>query len=238
MGLAYFAIERWLRGRTGVALFESAFAQDAFRQFIGEPPFSRVVHNGISKDELAPVETAANPADIVFIGELRWRKGIDVLLQALARLVAVEAWSGKAIFFGEGPDRKACEEMAKTLGLDTQVSFPGESRPRPAFASAKLLVIPSRQESLPYIVLEAAAARMPMITTSVGGIPEIFGADADALVTAGDVEALLAAIKRMRGVGRPELVERLHQRVAAHFSVDTMTDAVLTAYAEARNKRH
>jgi hypothetical protein len=41
----------------------------------------------------------------------------------------------------------------------------------------------------------------------------------------------------MRGVGRPELVERLHQRVAAHFSVDTMTDAVLTAYAEARNKR-
>jgi glycosyltransferase involved in cell wall biosynthesis len=235
-GLVYFAVERWLRARTGVALFESAFAQEAFRRFIGEPPFSRVVHNGISKDELQPVEPASNPADIVFIGELRWRKGIDVLLQALAQLAA-EGWRGKAIFFGEGPDRKACEEMAGKLGIGAQVSFPGESRPRAAFASGKLLVIPSRQESLPYIVLEAAAARMPMITTSVGGIPEIFGPDAEALAPAGDVAALVAAIKRMRNGGRPDLVERLHQRVAHHFSVEAMTDAELAAYAEAGNDR-
>ena len=235
-GLAYFAVERWLRARTAVALFESAFAQEAFRRFIGEPPFSRVVHNGISKDELQPVEPASDPADIVFIGELRWRKGIDVLLQALAQLAA-EGWRGKAIFFGEGPDRKACEEMAGKLDLGAQVSFPGESRPRAAFASGKLLVIPSRQESLPYIVLEAAAARMPMVTTSVGGIPEIFGSDAEALVPAGDVVALVAAIKRMRNGGRPDLVERLHQRVARHFSVEAMTEAVLAAYAEARNYR-
>jgi glycosyltransferase involved in cell wall biosynthesis len=235
-GLAYFAVERWLRARTGVALFESAFAQEAFRRFIGEPPFTRVVHNGISRDELQPIEPVSNPADIDFIGELRWRKGIDVLLQSLAQLAAA-GWNGKAIFFGEGPDRKACEQMAAKLGLDAQVSFPGESRPRPAFASARLLVIPSRQESLPYIVLEAAAARMPMITTSVGGIPEIFGPDAGALVPAGDVAALVAAIKRMRGTSHADLFERLHERVARYFSVEAMTDAVLAAYAEAGNRR-
>ena len=236
MGLAYFAIERWLRRRTDVVLFESAHAHDAFGRFIGKPPFSRVVHNGISKDELVEVKPDNDAVDVVFIGELRWRKGIDVLLQALA-LLAAEGWRGKAIFFGEGPDRKACEEMAGKLDLGAQVSFPGESRPRAAFASGKLLVIPSRQESLPYIVLEAAAARMPMVTTSVGGIPEIFGSDAEALVPAGDVVALVAAIKRMRNGGRPDLVERLHQRVARHFSVEAMTEAVLAAYAEARNYR-
>jgi glycosyltransferase involved in cell wall biosynthesis len=236
MGLAYFAIERWLRRRTSVVLFESAYAHDAFRRFIGEPPFSRVVHNGISKDELVEAKPDGDAVDIIFIGELRWRKGLDILLQSLA-VLAAEEWRGRAILYGEGPDRTACEDMARNLGLAGQVSFPGETRPRPAFRSGRLLVIPSRQESLPYIVLEAAAAHMPMVTTSVGGIPEIFGPDAGALVPAGDRDALVSAIKQMRDGGRPDLVERLHQRVARFFSVDVMTEAVLAAYAEAGNKR-
>jgi glycosyltransferase involved in cell wall biosynthesis len=235
-GLAYFAIERWLRGRTGVALFESAFAQEAFRRFIGEPPFSRVVHNGISKEELVPVTPNSDAADIIFIGELRWRKGIDTLLQSLA-VLATEGWRGKAIIYGEGPDRKACEEMSDNLGLTEQIGFPGETRPRPAFQTGRLLVIPSRQESLPYIVLEAAAARVPMVTTAVGGIPEIFGPDAEALIPPGDRDKLVTAIKQMRSDGRSDLVERLHERVARYFSVDVMTDSVLAAYDEARHKR-
>src|SRR5690606_4998653 len=145
--------------------------------------------NGISKEELLPVRPNSDAADIIFIGELRWRKGIDTLLQSLA-VLASEGWRGKAIVYGEGPDRKACEEMSASLGLTEQVSFPGETRPRPAFQTGRLLVIPSRQESLPYIVLEAAAARMPMITTAVGGIPEIFGPDAAALIPAGDRDKL------------------------------------------------
>jgi glycosyltransferase involved in cell wall biosynthesis len=82
-------------------------------------------------------------------------------------------------------------------------------------------------------VLEAAAARVPIITTTVGGIPEIFGPDAGALIPPGDVEALVAAMKRMHGDGDPELVERLHARVANFFTVETMTDAVLAAYKDA-----
>jgi glycosyltransferase involved in cell wall biosynthesis len=236
MGLVYFAAERWLRRRTDLILFESAYAGDVYRKFVGEPPFSRVVHNGISRAELEPVKPNSDAADIVFIGELRWRKGTDTLLQALA-VFAAEGWRPQAIFYGDGPDRAACVEMARKLGLDGQVKFPGESGARPAFQSGKLLVIPSRQESLPYIVLEAAAARMPMITTSIGGIPEIFGPDAKALIPAGDVDALVAAIKRARGGGEPELVERLHRRVAELFSVDFMTEAVLAAYGEAAQNR-
>jgi glycosyltransferase involved in cell wall biosynthesis len=236
VGLFYFAVERWLRPRTDLALFESAYAGDVFRQFIGEPPFARVVHNGISKSELEPVAPVADAADFVFIGELRWRKGIDTVLEALAAL-AKEGWSGRAVFYGNGPDREACLAMAEKFGLTGQVSFPGESKPRPAFQSGRLLLIPSRQESLPYIVLEAAGARMPMITTSVGGIPEIYGPDAGTLVPPGDSAALLAAIKRVRSAPTPDLIERLHKRVAGQFSTEAMTESVLAAYAHAAARK-
>ena len=53
---------------------------------------------------------------------------------------------------------------------------------RQAFALARIIVVPSRAEAMPYIVLEALAAGMPMIATAVGGIPEIFGAGSPALV--------------------------------------------------------
>jgi glycosyltransferase involved in cell wall biosynthesis len=236
MGWIYFAVERWLRNRTDLILFESAFALEAFRKFVGDPPFSRVVHNGISTAELEPIRPGADAVDIVFIGELRWRKGIDTVLEAIAILNA-EGTRLRAILYGDGPDRQACLDLARKLSIESQVTFPGESRPRPAFQSGRLLVIPSRQESLPYIVLEAAAARMPMITTTAGGIPEIFGPDAGALVPPGDAKALVAAIKRMRNSSSTDLIERLQRRVAESFSVDAMTESVLTAYAAAAERR-
>ena len=55
-------------------------------------------------------------------------------------------------------------------------------------------MVPSRSESLPYVVLEAAAAGIPIIATAVGGIPEIFGPEADRLVPAADAQALATAI--------------------------------------------
>ena len=93
----------------------------------------------------------------------------------------------------------------------------------------------SRAESLPYIVLEAAAVGLPMIATDVGGIPEIFGPDARALVPPGDAKALAAAIgQSMQDRGaRHSASLRLKARVRASFSADAMTDAVIAAYYEA-----
>jgi glycosyltransferase involved in cell wall biosynthesis len=62
---------------------------------------------------------------------------------------------------------------------------------------ARALVVPSRAESMPYVVLEAVAAALPVVATRVGGIPEIFGPRADELVTPGDPDALAAALERL-----------------------------------------
>ena len=104
-----------------------------------------------------------------------------------------------------------------------------------AQALGRIMVIPSRAESLPYVVLEAAAAGLPLITTKVGGIPEIYGTLTDTLVPAEDVGALARTIARTldHPDATAELAKRLQERVAASFSVDTMVDGVLSAYETA-----
>ncbi len=239
-GLLYLALERALLPRTDLFLFESQYGRDIFRAKVGEPgALVRVVHNGVAPAEFAPVESVPKASDLLFIGELRALKGIDVLIEAIG-LLRREGHSVSATIVGAGPDRASLEAYVAAHGLRDAIHFAGPLPARTAFALGKLLVVPSRAESLPYIVLEAAAAGMPMIATGVGGIPEIFGPDAASLISPGDPAALAQAITRtLQDSGpRQAAVGRLQARVRDHFSVGAMTDAVLTAYQEALARRH
>ena len=82
----------------------------------------------------------------------------------------------------------------RELGSDDVVSFRGAMPAREAFPLGRALVVPSRAESLPYIVLEAAAAGLPLLATNVGGIPEIVGGTDTALLPPEDAEALAQAM--------------------------------------------
>jgi glycosyltransferase involved in cell wall biosynthesis len=239
-GLLYLTLERLLIARTDLFLFESAYGRDAFRNKLGDPgQAARVVHNGVAPAELEPIVTDPQAADLVFVGELRMLKGVDVLIQAIA-LIKQDGVSLRATIAGDGPDRAAFEAQARTQGLADSVRFVGAKPARSAFAAGRLLVIPSRAESLPYIVLEAAAAGVPLITTNVGGIPEIFGPDSADLVSPDDPQALARAIGLALGdlAGRRAAGARLQARVRESFSTQAMTDAVLAAYGEALARRH
>jgi glycosyltransferase involved in cell wall biosynthesis len=124
--------------------------------------------------------------------------------------------------------------------LAGSVRFVGAKPARSAFAMGRLLVIPSRAESLPYIVLEAAAAGVPLITTRVGGIPEIFGPDSADLVPPGDPAVLAQAIGlRLLDLGATRAAGlRLQARVRETFSAQAMTEGVLAAYRAALARRH
>jgi glycosyltransferase involved in cell wall biosynthesis len=102
------------------------------------------------------------------------------------------------------------------------------------------MVVPSRAESLPYIVLEAAAAGLPLIATRVGGVPEIFGPDAGDLVAPNDPAALARAIGQalQEPSAKADAALRLQGRVRAAFSADAMTTAVLAGYQETLAQRH
>lgn len=236
-GLFYLTAENVLKSRTDLFLFESYYGRDTFAAKVGKPgpnALVRVVHNGVADAEFLPVTLAPDATDLVFVGELRKLKGIDVLIDAIARL-SRDGRNVTATIVGDGADRDAFEAAVEAHQLGAAIHFAGAKPARAAFALGRTLVVPSRAESLPYIVLEAGAAGLPIIATNVGGIPEIFGPDADDLIPPGDAAALANAIAGalQDRDARHSASLRLKSRLRASFSVDAMTDAVIDGYREA-----
>jgi len=235
----YRSLEWLLKWRTDLFLFESNFAAAQFRAQMGRPPgLVRVVHNGVSDSEFAPIIQSADATDVVALGELRPIKGFDLLIEALATLKTLGR-SITATIAGAGPFDASLKTQAQRLGVADQIRFVGHRTAREAFAMGRILVVCSRAESLPYVVLEAAAAGMPIIATSVGGVPEIFGAEAAHLVTPESAAALAAAIGAaaldpavIRTVARS-----VRERVRREFSAAAMVDGGLAAYREAITMR-
>jgi glycosyltransferase involved in cell wall biosynthesis len=236
VGFLYLTLEQVLMARTELFLFESAYGRDAFTAKIGTPrALVRVVHNGVTQAEFADIAPQPDATDVVFIGELRHLKGVDVLLDALA-ILAREGRPTSATIIGAGPDAEQFRAQVEQLGLGSSIHFLGAMPARDGFARGRVMVAPSRAESLPYIVLEAAAAAVPLITTNVGGIPEVFGPQSARLIPPGDPTALASALGA--ALADPANLRNetltLRTRVQAEFSADVMADAVLAAYAQAR----
>lgn len=226
-------IEQVLERYTDGLIFESAYAARVYRERLGAGPApQRIIPNGLRPSDFFDVQHEVSRVhDILFVGELRDLKGVDVLLSALANL-AREGTVRTATIVGSGPAESELKAQARDLGLDQHVVFTGALPAREAFALGRVMTVPSRAESFPYIVLEAAAAGLPLIATSVGGIPEIVAGTDTALIAAGDVTALTDAI---RGVfadlpAAQARAARLKANVAAKFTVEGMTDAVLDFY--------
>lgn len=235
-GRIYFAAERALAALTDGFVFVSRYEAETFAEKVGKPqkPFA-IVYNGLRPEEFAPIAPADDARDFLFIGEIRDLKGPDVFLEALAAIGPHEGRRPSAVVVGDGPDRDRIRGLAVSLGLAGSVAFMAPMPARAAFRLARCLVVPSRKESLPYIVLEGTAAAMPTIATRVGGIPEIFGEEAAALVPPGDAEALAAA---MRGAlvdpaGTALRAVRLQGFVRSRFSGAAMAEGIATIYEQA-----
>ncbi|HEX5507965.1 MAG TPA: glycosyltransferase family 4 protein [Pseudolabrys sp.] len=239
IGKLYFMAERVLMPRTDLFLFESQFSADKFRRKIGSPArTARIVHNGVSPDEFEPVTLAPDATDLLFLGELRILKGVDVLLDALA-LLRDGGRTITATLIGDGPDRRAFLSQIERLRLGKTVRLMPPMPARKAFAAGRVMVVASRAESFPYVVLEAAAAGKPLIATQVGGIPEIFGPSSDALIPGGNVSALATAIGSALNdtAASEQRTRQLRERVGSLFTVNAMVDGVLAAYRDARESR-
>lgn len=232
-GRLFHRIERQLMRKTSTIIFESAYAQKTYSALIGTPTcHSTVIHNGLRPEEFVPVPHRPDAAEFVFVGELRDLKGIFPLVEALARVNRPDGKPARLIMAGDGPDRAALETRIAELGLTDRVTLVGSRPAREVFAMGRTAVVPSLAESLPYVVMEAAAARLPVISTRVGGIAEIFGPTADRLIPPADAQALAAAMTEV--LANPERADaemriRL-KHVEAEFSVTRMADAIQALY--------
>ena len=235
-GKAYLALEKLMMPRGDLYLFESAFSAAVFDAKIGKPGgLVRVVHNGVRPSEFEPATLAPDATDLLFLGELRQIKGIDVLIDAIALLRDNGAPPVTTTVVGGGPLGAALRAQAERLGLADKIRFMPPMPARDAMALGRVMVMPSRAESLPYVVLEAAAADKPLIATNVGGISEIYGPLSDALLPAGDVAKLADAIAlaMCKPQSMTDTVNALHARVETLFSCDAMVDGILAGYEQA-----
>ncbi|MFV2092878.1 MAG: glycosyltransferase [Hyphomicrobiales bacterium] len=230
-GMVFLNLERALRGLADAVIFESRFSQRAYSQKVGtEPRTSRVIPNGLGATEFQPVCAVPGAADVLFIGEMRTLKGPQILLRAIAEIRKTRKI--RALLVGSGPDLAQFGQLASDLGIADTVEFRAPMPAREAFALARLLVVPSLAESFPYIVLEAAAAAVPMIATDVGGIPEIFGPSSERLIEAGQAGALAQAICRQLDSPTPQHgASQLRGYVEANFTQTAMVNAVAGAYS-------
>jgi glycosyltransferase involved in cell wall biosynthesis len=234
-GAVYSRLERSLMDNTDLFLFESTFARDAYQRMIGTPKgLVRCVFNGVTADEFDPVPKADDATDIVYVGEFRHIKGADILIDAVARLHA----DGKPVTLtlaGDGEEMPALKAQIERLGLSHSVRFIGHVKARYGFSKGRLLVVPSRGDSMPYVVIEAGAAGIPMVAANVGGIPEIFGEYNDALFAPNLATATADAIElAMEDPGGAlARAKALRERIFLHFSQKAMVEGVLAGYRDA-----
>jgi glycosyltransferase involved in cell wall biosynthesis len=234
-GAIYSRLERALMNRTDLFLFESAFARDTYQRTIGKPAgLVRCVFNGVTADEFDPITTADDATDIVYVGEFRHIKGADILIDAVARLRD----DGKPVTLtlaGDGEELDALKAQIARLGLTNAVRFIGHVKARYGFSKGRLLVVPSRGDSMPYVVIEAAAAGIPMMAARVGGIPEIFGEHTEALFAPNIVGAMADAIETALDdpEGAAERARSLRERIFLHFSQKAMVEGIMAGYRDA-----
>lgn len=240
LGRFFRRAERSLAMITDAYVFESAFAQRAFHEQIGKPTGREaVIHNGIAPAEFERVPLDPDAKDFVFIGEFRSVKGIPALIDALADVRGDERRPATLAMAGGGPDFDHWQQEIVRRGLGDRIELLGVRPAREALRRGNVLVVPSLAESLPYVILEGTAAGRQVISTTVGGIAEIFGPTAGSLVPPGDAVALRDAMQK--ALDDPAgAIEEAAERLAfvrPRFSIGHMTDQIEALYRELLARR-
>ena len=230
-GKLFFSLERLMARFTDYILFVSEYERGAFHRKVGEPDRpSGLVYNGLREAEFEKIPAAPGAADFLYIGMMRDLKGPDLFIDALAQVEMRLGRRVSAVMVGAGEHLPRYEAQVALLGLEDRVRFLKPMPARQAFALAHTVVVPSRAEAMPYIVLEALAAGKPMIATAVGGIPEIFGAGSPAIVRpdAAELAARMAdalSDPLSYAARMPDTAE-----LKARFGVDVMAAEIEKAY--------
>jgi glycosyltransferase involved in cell wall biosynthesis len=204
----------------------------------------RIVHNGVRLEQFPAFQLDRRAARgalglpperrvVAQIGRLAPQKDYPTFLRAAA-LVAARVPDVDFLVVGEGPERAALEQLARSLGLHERVRWLGLRHDVPAILSAaEVMVLTSRFEGLPNVVIEAMAAGAAVVASDVGGCRELVpSSEYGVLVAPGrvdDVAAAVGALLEDEGA-RQAVASAARTRVEAEFSVEAMVRRTCAAY--------
>ncbi len=234
---------RILRGLTfnllSKLIFVNSMTRKAYKKLYGVPLSKSVtIHNGIDINAFSPLtlkhsrvrirtQLGAGPDDIIVFaaGNLTEVKGHRYLINAMyllkQRRLAVKCWIA-----GQGELREQLEKMASSLDLNKKCCFLGyQDDILSLLGSSDIFCMPSLNEGLPYSLLEAMSAGLPVVASNVGGIPEVVTNGREGfLVPPMDPKALAGAIEVLASnIGlRKRMGISARETVKERFSIDKM----------------
>ena len=165
-----------------------------------------VVYNGVDRHRfhVAPREMLRQKLGwdnrervLLYVGRLSEEKGADDLLRAVAHARRYYGVDCRLVIVGDGPDRSKLEKLSTRLGLTGQVTWAGWKRPAEVseyMSAADFLCLPSHNEGVANVMLEAFSCGIPAVATATGGIPEIMTPATGVLAAPKQPESLAAAL--------------------------------------------
>jgi glycosyltransferase involved in cell wall biosynthesis len=238
---AFAALERLAAYAADSVITVSEFHRDwADRLGIGNREKLVAIPNGIPPERVRPSRSRVQVRAelgyehdeyvIVCVGRLAPQKGLEYLIQAVPSFYSRLGRTLKVVLVGEGPARSAIETQAKSLGIGPQVQFLGfRNDMGDLLEAADLVVLPSFREGLSIALLEAMAARKPIVTTSIGSNLEVTMRGAVALlVPPKNSTALAEAILYL--ASNPQEADRLARAAYARYLATYTEEQMLAAY--------
>lgn len=207
------------------------------------PKLSKRVHliiNGVDLDEVKSVRGINSEVQdwkesghrvVGYIGQLIQRKGLDILLKAVAKL----DWPHlRVAIVGEGEERKSLEGIANSLGIENRVRFFGFRNDRMEFLKGlDAFVLPSRLEGIPRCLMEAMAARIPVVASDTPGCADlIHDEETGLLFRTDDVDSLVKKLRRMLedDVARARIEQNAFDCVCRRYSAESMAHRYESLY--------
>jgi glycogen(starch) synthase len=196
---------------------------------------SSIIYNGVEAPSLPPAALPFDAPRLLCLGRLQREKGMDVALAAFATLVR-RFPRARLILAGDGAARSDLERQVADLGIGHAVDFVGWVAPdqvAKVVNDATMLLMPSRDDSLPLVALEAAWMARPVIAARVGGMPEVVAHEETGLLFESENAGALAdAVSFM--LHNPQAAIRMGQaarrRVRKVFSWEGHVDAYDALY--------
>ena len=231
----------------GVALRKAehiiALSEDlksATSQFGVPPEKITVIPNGVNIDQFPMGERSTRKTQILFVGSLIERKGVNYLIEAMG-IVTEKHPDYRLILVGEGRDRNNFEKMVTRLGLEETIVFVGTQSQQMVselLRESRLLVLPSIEEGQGVVLVEAMASGTPCVGSRVGGIPDVITPDVGQLVEPRDVQGLAAAINRYieDDVLWINASQKARERVEREYDWFTLSEKMITVYHQVLNK--
>lgn len=197
-----------------------------------------VIPNGVELDrfrreppvDLQPYQIPPSAPLLLTIGRLERQKGIDLLLQALPAVLETLPET-RLVIIGDGPDRSILEALATQLKIRSSILFLGKRSDVPNWLkTADAMVLASRWEGMPNVVLEAMAAGTPVIATEVEGIADLLtNGESGLVVPPENPEALTEAIVQL--LDDPPLRLKLSETAQTICSERFTTQKMILSYA-------